>query len=182
MLSCTQQQIGAWSVGAVVDTSNAHTLTGDTLVADTLRQRQLHLGTEAPGGVCPVDTAHAIDSKLPPALGGGPVYVILGDADASGVLHLHPDANHDGWTRLKAGWTGDPKYTGPIVIHGEEISGTDLLGFGANFPLDMDPYYSVAPHGDIFEVDYVDVKAPGCYALQVDGVDFSEIIVFQVQP
>ncbi len=42
MLSCGEQQIGAWSLGAVVDTSNALNLTGDALIADTLRQRPLH--------------------------------------------------------------------------------------------------------------------------------------------
>ncbi len=95
---------------------------------------------------------------------------------------MQPDASHDGWTRLKSAWTGEAAYTGPIFIHGREIGGTNPLGFGANFPLDTDPYFSSAPSGDIFDTGYVDVKAPGCYAIQVDGVDFSEIIVFQVQP
>ena len=182
MLSCTQQQIGAWSLGATVDTSNAHNLTGDALIADTIRQRPLHLGTELPDGVCPADTPHTVNSVLAPALGHGPIYVVLGKSNTNGVLHLQPDANHEGWTRLKAVWAGESTYTGPIFIHGGEIGGTDPLGFGANVPLDIDPYFSSAPHGDIFDTGYVDVKAPGCYALQVDGVDFSEIIVFQVQP
>ncbi|HEX7101976.1 MAG TPA: hypothetical protein VF201_04955 [Nitrolancea sp.] len=182
MLSCTEQQIGAWSLAAAVETSDARDLTGDTLVADTLHQRPLHLDDDVPAGVCPVNASQTVDPRLAPALGIGPIYVVLGGAAASGALHLQPDAHHDGWTRLKALWTSHPAYTGPILIHGGEIGGSNSLGFGANFPLNMDPYFSVAPHGDIFETGYVDVKAPGCYALQIDGVDFSEIIVFQVQP
>ncbi len=46
MLSCTEQQIGSWSLGAIVDTSNALNLTGDALIEDTLRQRLLHIGTD----------------------------------------------------------------------------------------------------------------------------------------
>ncbi len=85
---------------------------------------------------------------------------------------------------MKASWTTDPTYNGPLLIHGGEIGGTDALGFGANFPLNMDPYLSYEHISDIDIIDtgYVDVRAPGCYALQVDGVDFSEIIVFQVKP
>ncbi len=145
MLSCAEQQIGSWSLGAVVDTSNVLNLTGDALIADTLRQRPLHIGTVVPNGICPADAAHRVDPILAPGLGGGPFYVVLGEADASGVFHLQPDANHDGWTRLKTVWAGESTYSGPIFIHGGEIGGTDALRFGANPPLDIDPYFSSAP-------------------------------------
>lgn len=79
---------------------------------------------------------------------------------------------------------------GPAVVRGQQIDGSHALRFNggedqANYTGD----WAVAPllpelrqfwadsSGD--EGSYVRLQAPGCYAMQVDGLTFSEVIVFQ---
>jgi hypothetical protein len=192
IVSCEQQQIDSWSLGAPVDSNSVSTLTGDQLIEDTLLQRTLHVNDVAmTGGICPADPAHSVNPQLSPALGGGPLYVVIGQADPDGTLHLTttnaegiaPPPVDGGWELFKVVWTSDPSYDGPVLVRGAQVGGTATLGFGTSNSPNPDLYFT-APHGNMVEVGYIFVKAnaTGCYALQVDGINFSEVIVINVQP
>jgi len=192
MLSCQNQQIDAWTVGGTVNTSKVANLTGDALIEDTLRQRPLHVNNVAmPGGICPADTKHIVNPAVAGAFGKGPVYVVIGQADPDGTLHL--TTNNDegigpppvdrGWEAFKVIWTSDPSYYGPVLVRGGQLGGTSSLGFRTSSPPDPDLYFT-APHGNMFEGGYifVNANATGCYAMQVDGVNFREFIMINVKP
>jgi hypothetical protein len=123
-------------------------------------------------------------------LGGGPVYALNGQLVIS-------DAKHP----QKVAWTADPKYTGPIRIRGGQIDGNGQLLLGG-----PDNHWSGAPvktveGTDLYpELDFLEshtisnppsawrvwpsatyITTPGCYAWQVDGVGFTEIISIQAR-
>lgn len=183
IISCDQQQIDSWSLGAPVDSNTASPLTGDQLIEDTLRQRSLspRINDDLTAGSCPAMTPQSVNPALSPALGGGPLYVVMGDADSNGVFHLSSSNEVGGWYSFKAVWTSDPSYQGPVLVRGLQVGSTNVMRFGDNNPPDPNLYFT-APHGNEFEVTSTRVNAPGCYAYQVDGIDFSEVIVINVQP
>jgi hypothetical protein len=176
-ISCDTQQIDSWSIGAIPSTASPTPATGDALTKETLRARPLHLNDIAlSGGTCPVDQPHTVDPNLSPALGKGPLYVVMPEADKNGVNHM--DSNN-GWDYFKVLWTSDPSYQGPVLVRGMQIDGSGEMRFGDNNPPDPELYFT-APHYD--PVTYTRVNAPGCYAYQVDGINFSELIVTSFQP
>ena len=184
MISCDRRQVGAWSVGATVDTPTATNLTGNALIEETLRQRQLRNDVSLlPGGFCPADVAHTVNPALSPAVGSGPLYMVDGQTDSNGALQLHPTSNDAGWTLFKVVWTSDPSYQGPVLVRGSEVAGSNTVGFGGNSPPEPNLYFT-APTGNFTQTGYIRIKddAPGCYALQVDGLNFSETIVIEVIP
>jgi hypothetical protein len=77
-------------------------------------------------------------------------------------------------------WTA-PGYSGPILIRGRELGGPHAVGFGeGHTPYDelqlMGPAMG-APGGQW--PSFIRVRGPGCYAYQLDGENFSEVIVFR---
>jgi hypothetical protein len=120
------------------------------------------------------------------ALGSGPVYVFSGEIIGSGHSN-------------KVAWGAEPSYSGPIRIRGGRIDGSGQLLLDA-----PDNYWRGAPvktieGSDLYpELDFLEshsifpnvpsgwrmwpsgtyVASPGCYAWQVDGVGFSELITF----
>ena len=82
-------------------------------------------------------------------------------------------------------WVAAATYAGPVLIRGAMLGGS-ALGFGAG----TTPYDELqlldagqgAPRvagGGRAWVTYTRVRAGGCYAYQVDGTAFSEVIVFR---
>jgi hypothetical protein len=74
---------------------------------------------------------------------------------------------------------------GPVLVRGAQLDGNGPVGFGEaplighliippETTLNMLNGSRTAPGGTF-------VKGPGCYALQVDGLTFSYVIVFNVQ-
>jgi len=120
------------------------------------------------------------------ALGSGPVYVFSGEIIGTGHSN-------------KVAWAADPSYSGPIRIRGGRIDGSGQLLLDA-----PDNYWRGAPVKAIQgsnlypELDFLEshsifpnvpagwrmwpsgtyVASPGCYAWQVDGVGFTELITF----
>jgi hypothetical protein len=118
------------------------------------------------------------------ALGTGPVRVIVGGTGGDprhGIADLISPSNSPPWLALKTLWFSLPAYQGPFVIRAKRLGriGPVAVGEGPTVgPLVVPPGltlnsglgYRTAP-GGLF------VKTPGCYAWQVDGLRFSEIIV-----
>ena len=89
-------------------------------------------------------------------------------------------------------WAIDKDYSGPLLFRGERLDGPQALRFDhylgtyggeggsrafaelAYPPLDGITVMRTAPSG-------VRMQTSGCYAIQVDGTNFSEIIVFRAE-
>ena len=138
------------------------------------------------GQACPLSKLRQLGPHLENALGNGPVYVFSAEIVGSG----HGN---------KVAWAADPSYSGPIRIRGGRIDGSGQLLFEA-----PDNYWRGAPvkkveEADLYpELDFLEshsifpnvppgwrmwpsdtyVASPGCYAWQVDGIGFTEVITF----
>jgi hypothetical protein len=130
-----------------------------------------------------------LGSSLGEALGTRPVFLFDGEQIRSDSQHAN-----------KVAWAADGSYAGPIRIRGGRVDGhtgailfggydnnwkgrplktvdgdglypeLDLLVSHSSFP-NSPPGWRIWPTG-------VYVATPGCYALQVDGVGFTELIIF----
>jgi len=148
--------------------------------------RPPHFPALGPGGHCratpgrPITTADFGGI----ALGNGPVRVVIANAGdlRHGVADLSPSSSPP-WIALKTLWFSVPSYQGPFIIRAERLGhpGPVALGEAPTVaPLVVPPGPTLngtegwreAPGG-------LWVKTAGCYAWQVDGLTFSEIVVVQ---
>jgi hypothetical protein len=129
----------------------------------------LKLPVLQPGSTCPVsaqqDFANPPGNKLPGyGFGPGPVFLSGQTQWFSGVY---------------ATILVSPAYSGQVVVRGHHLDGTNGMPFGGQ---SGDGNITIAPGspGQWRQSDAVVSGAAGCYGLQVDGDNFSEIIVFSV--
>jgi hypothetical protein len=90
-----------------------------------------------------------------------------------------------GWRIAEVTWTVPGSYTGPLLIRGEMLGG-GVLGFGTSaVPYDELQLLDAgrgAPRvagGGRAWITYSRIRSEGCYAYQVDGTGFSEVVVFR---
>jgi hypothetical protein len=114
------------------------------------------------------------------ARGDGPVYVGLGTAGR--VRYREDTREHQGWYYYKTLWAVAPEYVGPVTITGHQLDGPNRLLFGTGpFPgrklrrLEMPPDRS---GGWRFGPSDTLIRAPGCYAFEVLGDGFHEMVTF----
>jgi len=149
-------------------------------VPDGLR-RPLRLPSLASDGSCPVSPTHRVVQIFGPALGDGPVYAVI----PGGPLRFqYPPARTSvfagsDWGGNKVVWFSKPTYTGPILIRGGEVGGSHAVGFSGGDPAAYDSMELPPGHGWRNWPTATRVNAPGCYAYQVDGTNFTEVIVFR---
>jgi hypothetical protein len=98
---------------------------------------------------------------------------------------LRFDGGPDGWHQLKTLWFGNPSYQGPVLIRGRQLDGSNPVVFGEE-PALMDPQLPPGPtvNGERGFREWPGatwLRAPGCYAWQVDGMGFTNVIVFEAQ-
>jgi hypothetical protein len=148
--------------------------------------RPLRLPTVTPGASCPAAQEHVVSSDFGAALGDGPVYPAA--PWSHGTYSIDGAGNRQGWYELKVAWVSRPEYTGPILIRGQQIDGPNALRFGVN-EQELLPELELPagsggsnPGGWGAWPSFTMPRVPGCYAYQVDGLSFSEVIVFQVVP
>ena len=146
---------------------------------DALR-RPLQIPALAPGAPCPASPAATVAAAFGPALGPGPVYPIYGADDLfTGGQAPFPAP----WLGRKVLWIAAPAYTGPVLVRGRQLDGKDEVRFGTGpapgveLQLDTATNNGSAPPWRDWP-SYTRVRAPGCYAYQVDGSGFSTVIVF----
>jgi len=155
--------------------------------------RPFHLPRVAPGAACPV--SH-IDRRVDwqhisifggSGIGRGPVYPGLGSS--GGLLTATPDAQHGGpWAGGKVFWYVRPSYRGRALVRGRRLDGSQRLGFnGRRLPArelrierSMTVSWQGQPPGSRGIPSRVRVRASGCYGVQIDGTNFSRVVVFQV--
>lgn len=162
-----------------------------------LEQRPLELAALAPGAACPVTPGHLFAVGMDPGQGTGPVYATAPGADQGALLLQPPSslgARGQGWAGQKVIWFVGTAYQGPVLIRGRRLDGPGQLRFNGG----LDQEYAFDDLADApllaalrLEGDssagepwpgwpsYARVRTPGCYAYQVDGLNFTEIIIFQ---
>src|SRR5262249_20093036 len=129
-----------------------------------------------------------------PALGleQGPVYAEGFNLDAT-LDAANPSQFSGGasaWGGQKLLWVSTPANTGAAIVRGQRLDGSDALRFNGGLdPEDYHGDWAVAPMLPVLHLywgdsggsdgSYARMQAPGCYGMQVDGLSFSYVIVFQ---
>jgi hypothetical protein len=152
--------------------------------------RPLHLPAVAPGAPCPVSGTARFDFAkfgLAKGIGPGPAYPI-GFAQPGSILRFtyppDPRSEFAGslWSGQKVLWFVAPRYRGRVLIRGGRLDNPDRLRFerGNVPPLELRIFKVVNGRmGGRERPSYTRLRAPGCYAYQIDGTSFSRVIVFQ---
>jgi hypothetical protein len=184
------------SPAAVAPSSNA---------IEALAARPLHLPAARTG--CPADSVRPVNIHWNGGTGGingyaigrGPVVLLLSTPSApvgritvNGKRLLHravvplSSSSVPGWGALKSVWLSSPGYTGAYLVRGRGLDGSGPVAIGANPsgpPFDVLP--GVDPNGgDGYRpaIGYIWLKKPGCYGFQIDGTNFSRVLVAEVIP
>lgn len=156
----------------------------DTAMWQQLRSRPFVIPTLAPDGSC----GQSEEFRL----GQEPIYV-QGEISHSDISRSYRDrARSDGLARYKVVWWGSPEYAGPALVRGHQIDGSHDLRFdfgdssewGA-IDLQLNAAHTLIRADGEFSGwrtwhGHIAVPAPGCYAMQVDGFEFSYTIVIEV--
>ena len=152
-------------------------------------RRSLHLPVVRSGQRCPTTQGHPTNTPQfgGIAVGKGPVEAIIAEEPAqdarSGIADLVNPTNTPPWLGFKTLWFSTPAYQGPFVIRAERLDhpGKIAMGEGPTVAsivvppgptLNSSGGWRQAPGGTW-------VMSPGCYAWQVDGLTFSEVIVIR---
>jgi len=155
-------------------------------------QRPLAFPRVPPGADCPVTSGRLFNNGQfgGLALGEGPVQpIVLGGGSLTQGLRFrayvlpHARPPYRGWYSMKTLWFARPEYRGPVFIRGRQLDGphTVVLGEGPSL---VDP--QLGPGDTVNGIEGwrewpggSDLRTPGCYGWQVDGTDFSHVIVFK---
>jgi hypothetical protein len=153
-------------------------------------ERPLHLPHLKRGVRCPVSSvdrrvawrrAHIFGVS---GIGRGPAYPGLGFQH--GLIRATTYAPYGGpWLGEKVFWYVLPSYRGPVLIRGRRLDGRQVLGFNGNRRPDRElripPHETVTwqgqPRGSRGIPSAVRVTAAGCYGFQIDGTNFSRVVV-----
>ena len=128
----------------------------------------------------------------------GPVYAALTEgAPRIVVLSLSPSVGDSRWRLVRTIWISRPDYDGPVLVRGGRLDRPGTLGFGDGLPprtslrlpaggwpltrLGSREGGSARQAGWRVTAIPTLVRAPGCYAFQVDGLGFSYVLAFGVQ-
>ncbi len=180
----------------IVSVSTTTTADIPTAAWASLRARPLRLPTLAPGAACPAAQGQIVESGFGPAIGDGPAYIV--GTGTNGELQATAPTPHG---KGSAPWGGQfvlfiiaSSYNGPVLARGHQLDGSSgllfnggldqLNGFDLTTPtlltqlrLEGSPAFG-SPWPNF--PAQLRMQAPGCYAIQLDGDTFSEVVVFHV--
>jgi hypothetical protein len=156
--------------------------------------RPLELPSIEPGDSCPTTTSTIDLEGIGPILGDGPIYPAFLGPDGIFSLGQHVAGRQpqqiDGrdWWGKKILWLSDDTYRGIAVVRGERIDSEGEILFyttGSDYDsalrLTVEPWvYGGSPAGWREWNSGTFFPDPGCYAYQIDGEDFTDIVVIQV--
>lgn len=180
---------------------NADSLSIRVQRAHSLLSRPLHVPSLSAGDACPATPGTQVDTSLfgGVALGSGPVRVLLADRgdlhhgriDLSSTETQLGTSHSSGWYAIQTLWFSQPDYAGPFVVRGSSLTGSgsiqvqpsdDGLAPGTGpLVVPAGPTANTSTEGYRTVPGSTWVTAPGCYAWQVDGTGFSEVIVVDAQ-
>lgn len=153
--------------------------TGGEAPADPLR-RPLKLPRIAPAEPCPRTSGGRPNPDIAIALGSGPAHPVPGFEAGKRVVELSADERRSGSYWHKTLWAVDPEYDGRVLIRGRGISPPQKIGFGYDHrELRELEFHAQETDRWRYGPSVTILPGPGCYAFQVDGTNFSEVIVFE---
>ena len=131
------------------------------------------------------DVPHAGEA----ALGDGPVYAAFG-SPAPRVVYTHVGDTI---------WISAPQYRGPVLVRGRRIDARGTVGFGSalkpsselrlpagswdeDTELARETWPRAVRNGWRFALENTRVAPDGCYAFQIDGESFSDVVLFGSTP
>jgi len=83
------------------------------------------------------------------------------------------------WDGAPVTWSPAAGFTGPLLIRGRQLGGPGAVGFGeGHTPYDELQIYAAAGHAKTWPA-FVRVRAPGCYAIDIDTAHTSAVFVFE---
>jgi hypothetical protein len=146
--------------------------------------RPLHLPALAAGAPCPVSPIGRIDFAkygVAKGIGPGPAYPV-GFAQPGSVLQfIYPPAGEfagSDWGGQKVLWFVAPSYRGPVLIRGGRLDARGTLRFESGKVPPVELRIPATNRALRYRPSYTRLRAPGCYAYQIDGTTFSRVIVF----
>jgi hypothetical protein len=127
------------------------------------------------------------------ALGSGPAYPVLGyegkrfPPDPKAFVPLAAEDRKGKAYWHKTLWEIDPRYDGPVLIRGRGLDPPQPIHFGtpATTPGGPDEHVRElrfrAEDSDSWRYgpSFTIFPGPGCYGFQVDGTNFSKVLVFE---
>jgi hypothetical protein len=165
---------------------------------DLLRRRPLRVPTIPAGAPCPAATSSAAAASVGlqksftfRVWGPGPAYPFIGGDDHAELvfeLPMRDPVFGTEWGGTKAIWGISLQYSGPVLVRGRQLDGPNIVRFENGRPGFTDAkrrrpdaelrLTGPEPHGNPATTR---LRAPGCYAYQVDGRAFSYLIVFEAR-
>jgi hypothetical protein len=151
-------------------------------------RRPLLISRVAPGTPCPVTPARSLSRQFAPAQGNGPIYAV---GASHGLGFLYPIRKSQvwypsRWSGNKVLWVAPATFSGLVLVRGRRVDGPQALRFGNGSRPTGELHLTLTARdkgesGWLELPSYTRVWKPGCYAWQVDGADFSYVIVFRAR-
>jgi ketosteroid isomerase-like protein len=147
-------------------------------------RRPLHLPVLEPGSECPRSDASAASRRSSEfdtgfTLGPGPVYPLVAvgaSTEPPGVVRTKPLRST---RRIRVLWIASPRYGGPALVRGRRLDGPQPLVFDSGGELRLWDVARNAPGSWRRQASELRLRAPGCYAVQIDGRHFSKVVTFE---
>jgi hypothetical protein len=145
-----------------------------------LIKREINLPNVSIGSKCEPSPAKQVSPDFGLTSGPGPVYAVFMER---GTLDYKDSALVKGNYGQKILWVIDPKYKGSVLIRGQRIDDKGSLYLST----EGDPQDSLYFPSKTESTEWRNwpstayIRTSGCYALQVDGVDFSYAIIFEAK-
>ncbi len=159
--------------------------------ASQLSKRPLQLLKLESGAECPRTHARQVNPDFGIAIGDGPAYAAGFTAD--GILDVSFPAPTESpfhgseWSGAKVLWIVNPSYQGAVLIRGGRLDGSGQVRFetGTEPPSELWLPTPTAPSSSTSGwrnfPSYTRLQSPGCYMYQVDGLNFTETIIFEAK-
>jgi hypothetical protein len=153
-----------------------------------LRGRPVRVPTLSPGAPCPTaqpsgDLPTLAPGSVGTAFGRGPVYPVLPHATGRAeILFRYPpprDSIDYGsrWSGQKVMWVLAHPFRGPALVRGRQLDGPNELRFERG----LVPPRERRLRRSGSNPSFTRLRAPGCYAYQIDGLRFRYLIVFEAK-
>jgi hypothetical protein len=169
----------------------------DSAAFRQLKQLPLSLPALSAGERCPV--THGSRDTVPKAgyifcsgcfwYGKGPVFFALAWSDQStddARFPLDRVPYEERAYRAKTPWVSKPDYTGPILIRGRLLTGSEKLRFASGGSTLTDAFELEAPVAERTEPSHwsfwptsMFVPRAGCYGIQIDTPGATDVVVFE---
>jgi hypothetical protein len=156
--------------------------------------RPLHIPRIDPGAPCPLSALTTLDlgqEGMRSRPGRGPAYPSLSRGSMLEFFYPPIPAQSDfygtEWGGQKVLWWVSGSYHGPVLIRGRQLDGPNVVRFDRGSPVPQKEI-RIKPgpgygrwKGARDRASYTRLRAAGCYAYQIDGTNFSRVIIFEAK-